>query len=164
MRDFQDERYLEALGADLIMEDTVAKKTYVCTLDRRLFDSALTRGSLVFPTSALEPGSEVSMVVAATADSITVNDSDSTVYSRDADSDSEMAFAWRDADDNVVYTLTDTPVAARSVEQQNCWQIKCIEESVNGSNNETRIKYPNGSKRYEFAAADATTYSYEYGI
>lgn len=38
MKNLLDERYLDVLGADLIIEDTANKKTYVCSIDRAKFD------------------------------------------------------------------------------------------------------------------------------
>lgn len=162
MKNLLDERYLDALGAQLIVEDTTNHKTYVCCLDRSKYDSSLTQGDKIFATSELE--TEIAMIVAKTATTITVNDGSATVYTRDSENDTETAFAWKDTNNVVVFTASATPVAALNIEQQNCWQIKRITDTVNGTKNETRIEYPNGSSKFVFAASQASSYSYEYLI
>lgn len=89
-----DEKYIEYLGSQLIIDDTTNGKTYVCTLDRGRYDSE-----------------------------------------------------------------SDIPI-----ESQECWRIKRIAETTNGTVKETRIMYPNGSNRFLFAASQATTYTYNYPI
>lgn len=46
------------------------------------------------------------------------------------------------------------------IENEPCWQIKCVEKI----GNTTRILWPDGSKNHAYIASQCETYNYKYSI
>lgn len=55
-------------------------------------------------------------------------------------------------------------IAEMPVENRPIWQIKRIQETTVGTVKVTTIQFPDGFKRYGFVASDYLTYNYKYSI